>query len=743
MKWVIPVCIVLMISFLASASAASTDPAWQTYQHTTDSEASAAAAFSVWSSASGADLIISNGDTTQALTGDVDNDGTQELFVTGSNYVDLFHYQLTVNGVSQSVESETLAERNLMNVNQVQPSLLRLSDGQLAWITIANNSIEAFAYDRQNPGLHAFTRVYPKEFLENCTVWNGIRCNDATETCYALCQKQSLGSLGVYSFDFTANTTVRTNITNMTLRNVSAGHISQPFALADINGDASDEISFACNTNGNTAWGVCVYDTGSHLLSPYFSGDGIMDDLSRSSSLLTLGSQFITEPMVVNLNNNGDKEIVVGVTVSVTSSVGACTEGVINSPTVIALKASSSDPLSPSAVYWNTTFVNALNKFGGCTGTTQGIQYMSQPFLMKQNGTNYVCVSQNHVQNSNTRSDGCLLATTGATVYTLNATQTPLPVYATSGFSFLTNATTDSDDFVMGSFLYHINQSNIIVNAGSIDSFTSSYSSIASDVLNDGNVELIGSTDGTTDIHYVHTDIVSGSANPPTLFQNMTNSGYTGYFTGSTCVGTTLVFHAVQCPQIGCNYNDNSGSSERISTNCGTGGIINGNFSTDSPEVSCTYNTTGTFLVTLYLQNQEGTSDLTQFNQNPIVVNVLDGIPGQTCNLASSIVAIPSSNVQTQQQNEIDQSVHDTFSLLFGTSVAVRVLVSLAIILAVCYGVSQDLKNGHMTLLAGMLTLGAETAIGFLPGYIAVVFFMSILFTGIISKFVMSARESG
>lgn len=664
------ICSIILVTIVS----ASTDDEWKTYQHTSNSQGNQESAISFYpNTTSLSSLTFPNGDYTQVLAGDEDNDGTLEVWFTGGNYVDMVHYQLTVDGIIQSVTDQTLAERNVGDPNQVQPTLLERENRKI-WVSIANNTLQAFRYRDNDPGAFAFDRVYPNTFTESCLAWSGIRCNDGTQKCYAICQNTT--NTSVYHFDFSSNTTTHNVIGSMKLRNVTAGFITQSFAMADLDNDGDDDIVFGCNTNSNNAWGICAYDTGAGGLLTYFDSDGIKDDISRNSTSANMqfGGDFISPPMIVNLDGTGDKEIVFGVVIAANSLAGQCTEGNINAPTTMALRATG-------VQYWATSFVNARNAYGGCNGITQGEQYVSPPFIMKRNSTMYVCDSHNH--NVFNRSDGCLLGTTGATIWTRNASNTSIPMYAAAGMSFLKNDTTGEDYFVMGETLYDINGSNLMHRIGTVDGLNANNSVSMADVLNDGNLEFIYTTSSPTalsTIAYMHSSVTapvnSSSPLPSVINSPSTNNGFFGYYNGPICQGTTITFQAQECPGTGsgCNYNNEpSTESERLSTTCGTGVATVGAFALTNPRVNCTYPTAGTFSVTLFLQDQGNPGDLSQSSGN-IPINVVNGIPGQTCNLQSNYIGSPTGTSGSTTSDDTETSiVFDNFwSLFFGDSQLLR-----------------------------------------------------------------------
>lgn len=755
----------LLLLLMVGAVVASADPLWMNYQHSGDNAGQTEAARGDWENFTNRapqSVSFPIGDTSQPLVGDVDNDGTQEFFVTGQNYVDLIHINSSISTTSV-ITTNIIAEHNNRGVNQVQPALWKNPvDGKTSWVTIVNNTIQAYRYTDETPLAFSFTASFPPTVLKGCTVWDGIKCSQSSNNCYALCENKSLGGLLAYKFAMTTNTTTTSNITFALLRNTSVGQITQPFALGDINNDGTEDLVFGCDANQNGIFGVCVIDSGSMNYNSYFNGNGVFDDLTRSFNSEApgtyYGGEFITSPVIANLDTIGDSEIIVGRIAAANSLSGACTEGQINAIGMTALRASGS-------VYWNTTFVNALNKYFGCNGITLGEQHPSQPFISTMNNTLEVCMSHNHAFSGGNRSDGCVLGTTGAVRLTKNGTGQAIPIYASSGLSFLRNATTHDDYVLLGQFLYSVNQTGqfgVMNQIGTVDSFDSTGSSIASDVTNDGNIDLINAINSQTTVAYLQSSATVTNDSLPVLNTSMRNGGYYGWFNGPICKGTTQTYRATKCPGTGsgCNYNNDLGSNaERLTTNCGTGTTTQGAFNLTTPAVSCLYNNTGTFSVTIYLQESTHAQDLSQFNPDPIIVNVIDGVPGSTCNIPSSFVATPgavgNTQSQTAQQQQIDNNIASVTDLILGSTFTLKFLVGLilAVLFAagavnLIYGRAEQRSAGThispvMVLIFFVIGLAIVTLFGMIPPYILLFLLIAMALVMMLAKFVVTGREPG
>lgn len=247
----------------------------------------------------------------------------------------------------------------------------------------------------------------------------------------------------------------------------------------------------------------------------------------------------------------------------------------------------------------------------------------------------------------------------------------------------------------------------------------------------------------------------SGFANePPNLYNNISYGGYYGYM-NPVCVNSTALFLAAECYAFDdCNYdNDLGGDLERIVSNCGVNpdGSPNsnpttfrseGSYDLAQPEFYCYYNVTGTFSVRLYLQDTANDDDYSVFNTQSILINVIDGIPGSTCNIPGTQITVPSDNEPvpeaTPEQEAIDNSIDSTMGILFGTSSRMKLIVGLAIIIGVIVLVAKHTKGAPIPTIAGaILTLIMVTFLGFFDIWIMLLVLIAMLLLMFLIKFIV------
>ena len=242
---------------------------------------------------------------------------------------------------------------------------------------------------------------------------------------------------------------------------------------------------------------------------------------------------------------------------------------------------------------------------------------------------------------------------------------------------------------------------------------------------------------------------ITYSNTPPTLNNTLDYGGYYGYM-NPVCVNTTATFNAHECTlavPLACNYvNDNEFDEERLVTDCGiTGAATNGSWNIDAPSFSCYYNTTGTYNVQIYLQDDRNVGDMTQYNTLSIPIVVMNGVPGVTCNIASTTITSPIDQGAGGGAGsaQIDAAIDSTMGILFGTSTKVKAIVGIGLVIGICAGVAASTGSGFAVAIAGILGLILVTAIGFISAYILILGLVGGVLMLIISKFVAGGSDGG
>jgi len=279
--------------------------------------------------------------------------------------------------------------------------------------------------------------------------------------------------------------------------------------------------------------------------------------------------------------------------------------------------------------------------------------------------------------------------------------------------------------------------------------------SIIADIDDDGADEIINF--GTAAVLIYKADFDN---QPPNLYNNISYGGYYGYM-NPVCLNSTITFFAAECGSFAdCNYdNDLSNDQERIVSNCGTNpdgtqttslaaNTENGAYSIAEPEFSCYYNNTGTFRVRLYLQDTANDDDFTVYNTDTILITVIDGISGSTCNILDTQITAPSDQEADEEESEAaqqaDDAIEDTWGVLFGTSLSMRLLAAMGIIIAIMVSIAGATKGAAIpTIVGGVIGFIMVTFLGLVPPWIFLLGLVSMVLLLIMVKFILPSPGGG
>jgi hypothetical protein len=325
----------------------------------------------------------------------------------------------------------------------------------------------------------------------------------------------------------------------------------------------------------------------------------------------------------------------------------------------------------------------------------------------------------------------------------------------------MNSVTDDNMDLVLGGGILFLNVSdNTTTTANFSTTMGSDFASyhLVADMDLDRNLDVCGQR-----ANYVYCMFSPYDNAVPTLYNNISRGGY-GYdldVTRPVCANHTVTFSAQECGGTitNCNYvNDINEDLERIVSNCGqatngvpsatfTENLLNGSFSGSTiSNYSCFFNTTGTFNIRLYLQDDANDDDFTVYNTNTITVQVITGTPGLDCSFVpvNTDPGTQPLNAPTAEQERIDNSIDSTFGVLFGTSQRMRNLAAFAIIIGLVAGFGRKKDQNPATILfIGILAAGMVTFVGIMSGWVFVVTLISMVLVTIINKFVTGVGTAG
>ena len=231
-----------------------------------------------------------------------------------------------------------------------------------------------------------------------------------------------------------------------------------------------------------------------------------------------------------------------------------------------------------------------------------------------------------------------------------------------------------------------------------------------------------------------------GTNNPPTLTANYGRS-----FGNPLCINSTLRFRALEDTNYEQPFSE-AFDRERIVSNCDIWDTIeNGTFSDNAPVFDCYYNTSGTYFVDIYLQDEFNTDDFSQFRT--VTVQVINGQSGITCSIISSGTDPGEDAIATAQEDQTNEAIDDTFGILFGTgaqSDKLKLIVGLAIVITMTiWAAKEGLTSGVGLLAIALVTTVLVTFLGLLTPAILLIVLMSLVLLMLFSKFISPSSGDG
>jgi hypothetical protein len=265
---------------------------------------------------------------------------------------------------------------------------------------------------------------------------------------------------------------------------------------------------------------------------------------------------------------------------------------------------------------------------------------------------------------------------------------------------------------------------------------------ISADLNNDNILEII--MQGPARTYLFSGNQTNG---PPVLNDSLAHGGYLGYYQSPVCVDTAVTFTAAQ---VGANrnyMNDVDTDQERMSTDCGIPGasIGNGAYSLIAPSYTCVWNQTGTYLVDICLEDtvnhdlESGAS----CNTDSIIITVIDGVAGATCNLNPiiSITQLPDGDdggatVTITEQGDAIQEFMDYFT---GANPMMKFIIAIMLIAGIMFAFSEVTDNGMVIVGAGMLMMVVCSVLKLISVWILMLLMCIFIFIFLIKNFIIDS----
>lgn len=197
----------------------------------------------------------------------------------------------------------------------------------------------------------------------------------------------------------------------------------------------------------------------------------------------------------------------------------------------------------------------------------------------------------------------------------------------------------------------------------------------------------------------------------------------------------------------GTNYRNDIGTDrERVVTDCGNSTATSytyGGWHLSEPYVTCSFTKVGTYHVRIWLQDDHNTDILGAYLEE--VVQVISGIPGQTCNLATVAIGANANPALDTSPNPITPTavsggMSRSIDLITGGDADSKLLVGFIILIIVVGGLGSVTGNPIVVAFSFLAAFIVLTAVGLFPAWILVTFLLVIIMLGII---VMKGQGGG
>lgn len=680
---------------------------------------------------------ISEGSQFQPLITDLDGDGIRELVTTNSNTLNIY-----------SSDGNSIVAQAVLVYSGTQSTTLTViedfdTDAFVEFLVVMGNNATVLEYNGTGINIET-SAIIP-------TPATGSVCKNLTHSGNnILCYWGNRFGTNVTEFNpvtgaFTVFNLNATNTANV-FASVSGGEVV-PLPITDGFGGNVDRIAMLADWSAEGQQGILLIQVPSPSLVTTFSGDGIIDNIGTAIGGSVVNS-FMNSMMFTPLTAPGESSIqrlIINLVVEVSTGN--------SNAQIIAFTSSGTE-------FWNADM--SSQNYNATSGIATGDLRHNLSSLAVQD------------IDGDGDFDVCNVFTTSSAVFVfcVNPDGTTSLLGRNSLFGD-TEIITERSNIAMADIdadgQFEIITGGAIIDRvgfNSIDFFNYSDSFVVNgntsigvaDIDGDNLLDVCGSRPGNT--FCVFSDNFNRN---PILNQSFEFGGYgaTLGFTTPVCVNTTQTFVAQECGGTGigaptCNYdNDILTDRERIVSNCGFGSLgnpitndldnlLNGTFEGSRPQFSCFYNQTGTFTISLFLQDTANTDNLTEKNIQPIIQTVIVGQPGVDCNIGSNTNPGSAGSVLLLKNDQIDTAFDETLGLLFGASPRIRLMFGFGILLLIIVGMAVASNGSPFAIATGAVVgLFMMTFIGLIPLFVVLLVMFALILIFILLRVIMVPRAGG
>jgi len=628
------------------------------------------------------------GNMVSPLIIDIDNDGINEIVGSSGSYIKIY------NSTDDFIwlEAEILA-----NGSQVtQPSAYNSTlDNKVHIVTVMGDTFYDYTFNGTDINITKLKNlsVSANSSFATAIPSTKIKCAEIATVPYCFYGDYN-GSVVIYN-------TVQSNSSRM-LGNISIGYVGgtsryfspeSPIAIENIDLTGGLELGFITNRNDNTYQGYTIYDV----------NDGIIqlevDDLgsgypSSSNAVINImfedidggTSEIITDYRIVN---------------------GGATSRIITN-------ISNSDG-TPHGI-------QGINLLDTTSSSTVNLRSLIGDFT-SDTGLE-LCNSYYYVSNGN-RNVTCINLNTGNIVYD------KITPHAFADYTYPTYLGIAAADLNLDNYLDIVLHKSIVSPQQDEEINLTYY----------GNYTVVGDLNGDT-----YAEVISMGTNFMwTAWSTSDNSIPTLVDTfgvnpsSPVCNGSSVRFSAEEYDETGAQpsgtnyYNDKDTDQEQLIAVCyGNGTEYSGSLSNADPYVDCQYNTPGYYIVDIYLVDSYNSADRTQVDT--VNINV---ITGTDCNSESQDIGEEAIDGGTTTTTTTPTSTGiSTFldSITGGdnnSKIFIGFMIWLIITISVMVGVASITASATAVagvgLIAGLGAFIILTALGILPVWILILFFIGLI----------------
>jgi len=699
-------------------------------------------------------LTIAQGSNFQALLIDADNDGNTEGIGSNGNYAIV--WSIATTGITETASASLGAAQTTQHT--ALPATFD-GDDYTEWLTIHGTNISVLEYNGTSLNIQCSNTTL------TTTIYSGIRCKNITGTtaCYWTTDGGNITEFNPLTCGIT-----QYNIASVNLFN-TAKQLTP--IIEDIDNDGSQNIITTCR-NATLAESICSIEQTSMTLEWRTQISG-----ASGTNELFIGN-YLVYPM--SADSSGYEECI---------DAYDFAYPLVNVPIIgLIYKPSYNSCVNGCGFFIGTGTYGGSNKivlsYHASGGHNEFVQdgYMmilnndgstsSNTMVFDDGGSaNFAYAGGVTITNFNDsfNTPACSLfqiSATAARLYCIDYSGTK--VFETSNLDSslipsATNLNTPAARMLSNSTYYQLIKGSDIIELTSPSTIKQHNISTGSrltgstslaDVNNDLSLDVcVQNTNLFTCILATITDL------PPTIYNNYTYGGYgNDLSTYPVCLNSSVNFNAQECggTNTDCNYdNDLEENIERLVSNCGHDSygsvlsgydtfLVYGDYARSNPTFSCYYNTTGTFSVRIYLQDEANNETYSSYNNQAFSVTVIDGEPGVSCDVARiSIVPAVTLSGGTSENDAFLSNWDDALEDFGIISQTAKSMIWLILMIALAFLIFSVYKGESVVYIIAFMEV-IMLVLGWVLGMIGTVPLVIVgLFAALLLTFMWMKNPAG